>query len=207
MKKQLLLLSVVLLLLGASVTFAAGPIKIGAFYSLSGIAEAIGTPTRLVTRMVVEKINKEGGINGRHIDLVEEDAESNPEKAQRVVKKFIHVDKVAAIIGPDRTDLGMAVKKLVENAGIPTFMTVGGDSVIMGGEKFGPYKWVFKSPQRCSTAVEKLFSHLKKHGLTKIGIIVASSTFGKAGKDWLEKLGPKFGVTIVAREVFQSHRH
>ena len=77
-----------------------------------------------------------------------------------VVKKFINVDKVAAIVGPDRTDLGMAVKKLIEEAHIPTFMTVGGDPVIMGGGPLGTFKWVFRSPQRSSTAVEKLYQYL-----------------------------------------------
>ena len=46
------------------------PIKIGAFFDLSGPAAFIGTPTKLVAEMVVEKINKEGGINGRPLALV-----------------------------------------------------------------------------------------------------------------------------------------
>ncbi|MFH1595704.1 MAG: ABC transporter substrate-binding protein, partial [Pseudomonadota bacterium] len=133
---------------------AADPIKLGAFFSLSGPAAPIGTPTKLVAEMVVDKINKEGGINGRKIELVVGDTESDAAKAATIAKKFIHSDKVAAIIGPDRTDLGMNVKKIVEEAGVPTFMTVGGDPVIMGGEKFGSFNYVFKSPQRSSTAVK-----------------------------------------------------
>jgi branched-chain amino acid transport system substrate-binding protein len=39
-------------------------IKIGAFFDLSGPAAFIGTPTKLVADMVVDKINKEGGVNG-----------------------------------------------------------------------------------------------------------------------------------------------
>ncbi|HMK37225.1 MAG TPA: ABC transporter substrate-binding protein [Desulfomonilaceae bacterium] len=191
-----------LLLTGISTALAAEPVKIGAFYSLSGPAAAIGTPTQLVTQMVVEKINKEGGINGRPIELVVGDTESDPTKAVMVAKKFINVDKVSAIIGPDRTDLGMAVKKLIEEAGIPTIMTVGGDPVIMGGGPFGTFKWVFKSPQRSSVAVEKLFQYLQKKNVKKIGLIVASDSFGKDGKSWLEKLAPKYGLTIVADESF-----
>jgi branched-chain amino acid transport system substrate-binding protein len=152
--------------------------------------------------MVVEKINKEGGINGRPLELILGDTESDPTKAVMVAKKFINVDKVAAIIGPDRTDLGMAVKKLVEDAGVPTFMTVGGDPVIMGGGPLGTYKWVFKSPQRSSTAVEKLYSYLQKQKLNKIALITASDGFGKDGKGWLEKLAPKYGLSIVADESF-----
>ena len=132
------------------------PIKIGAFFALSGPAAAIGTPTKLVAEMVTEKINKEGGINGRQIELVIGDTESDAAKAATIAKKFIHSDKVAAIIGPTRTDTGMAVKKIVEEASMPTFMTVGGDPVIMGGEKLGSFNYVFKSPQRSSVAVKRV---------------------------------------------------
>jgi branched-chain amino acid transport system substrate-binding protein len=202
MKRLVMLSAAALLLMGIAAANAAEPIKIGAFFSLSGPAAAIGTPTKLVTQMVVEEINKGGGINGRPIELVIGDTESEPTKAVMVAKKFINVDKVAAIIGPDRTDLGLAVKKLIEDAGIPTFMTVGGDPVIMGGGQLGTFKWVFKSPQRSSTAVEKLCEHLKKQNLTKIALITASDSFGKDGKGWLEKLAPKYGLTIVADESF-----
>lgn len=202
MRKFGMFLMMGMLLLGVVTAHAAEPIKIGAFYSLSGPAAAIGTPTMLVTQMVVEKINKEGGINGRPIELVRGDTESEPTKAVMVAKKFINVDKVAAIIGPDRTDLGMAVKKLIEDAGIPTFMTVGGDPVIMGGGPLGTFKWVFKSPQRSSVAVEKLYQYLQKQNLKKVALITASDGFGKDGKGWLEKLAAKHDLTIVADESF-----
>ncbi len=106
MRKILVLVGLLICILYLGNVYAAEPIKIGAIYSLSGPAAAIGTPTKLVTQMVVEKINKEGGINGRPIELVVGDTESDPTKAVMVIKKFINVDKVAAIIGPDRTDLG-----------------------------------------------------------------------------------------------------
>ncbi|MBM4328269.1 MAG: ABC transporter substrate-binding protein [Deltaproteobacteria bacterium] len=202
MKKITPFLLISFLALLISPVMAAEPIKIGAFYSLSGPAAAIGTPTKLVTEMVVEKINKEGGINGRPIELVLGDTESEPTKAVMVAKKFINVDKVAAIIGPDRTDLGMAVKKMIEEAEIPTFMTVGGDPVIMGGGPLGTFKWVFKSPQRSSVAVEKLYGYLQKQNLKKVALITASDGFGKDGKGWLDKLASKFGLTIVADESF-----
>jgi branched-chain amino acid transport system substrate-binding protein len=180
---------------------AAEPIKIGAFFALSGPAANIGTPTKLVAEMVVNKINKEGGINGRPIELIIGDTESDPAKAASIAKKFIFTDKVAAIIGPTSTGEGMQVKKIVEEAGVPTFMTVGGDPVIMG-DKFGPYTNVFKSPQRSSTAVKKLFGYLRDKKLTKIGLLTASDAFGKDGAGWLEKLAPDYGLTLVAQESF-----
>jgi branched-chain amino acid transport system substrate-binding protein len=178
------------------------PIKIGALFALSGPAAAIGTPTKLVAEMAVAKINKEGGINGSPLELVIGDTESDAAKAATIAKKFIYQDKVAAIIGPTRTDSGMSVKKIVEDAGMPTFMTVGGDPVIMDGEKFGPFKYVFKSPQRSSIAVGKLYSYLRTKEIKTIGLLTATDGFGKDGLLWLEKLAPDYGLEIVAKECF-----
>jgi len=180
---------------------AADTIKLGAFFDLSGRAAFIGTPTKLVAEMVVDKINSEGGINGKMLELEIADTEADPAKTASIAKKYIYKDKVVAIIGPTLTDTGMNVKKVVDKGQIPIFMTVGGDPVIMGG-KFGPYKWVFKSPQRSSIAVERMFIYLKKKGLTKIALLTAADGFGKDGARWMDKLAPKYGIEIVARESF-----
>lgn len=197
----------VIILLAAAVLWtmnsgaqAAEPIKLGAFFALSGPNAPIGTPTKLVAQMVVDQINKGGGINGRPIELVIGDTESDPAKAAIIAKKFIFSDKVAAIIGPTSTGEGMNVKKIVEEAGVPTFMTVGGDPPIM--KETGPFTYIFKSPQRSSTAVKALYAYLKKKNLTKAALLTASDPFGKDGAVWLEKLAPDYGITFVAKESF-----
>jgi branched-chain amino acid transport system substrate-binding protein len=177
-------------------------VKIGAFFDLSGPAAFIGTPTKLVADMVVDKINKDGGINGTPIELILGDTEGDPAKAVNIAKKFIYKDKVAAIIGPTRTGTGMAVKKIIHDGQVPAFMTVGGDPVIMGGPKLGPFDWIFKSPQRSSVAVERLYMYLKDKGLTRIALLTASDGFGKDGTRWLTKLAPDFGIEVVAQEAF-----
>jgi branched-chain amino acid transport system substrate-binding protein len=199
MKKILAALTIMTLL--APAVYAAETIKLGAFFDLSGRAAFIGTPTKLVAEMAVEKINAEGGINGQMLELIIADTEANPAKSASIAKKFIHKDDVVAIIGPTLTDTGMNVKKVVEDGQTPTFMTVGGDPVIMGG-KFGTYKYVFKSPQRSSIAVERLFIYLKEKGLTRIALLSAADGFGKDGARWMEKLAPEYGIEIIANESF-----
>jgi branched-chain amino acid transport system substrate-binding protein len=194
-------IALMLVFFGSS-AMAEETIKIGAFFDLSGPAAFIGTPTKLVADMVVDKINKEGGVNGKNIKLIIGDTEGDPAKAVNIAKKFIYKDKVAAIIGPTRTGTGMAVKKIIHGGKIPAFMTVGGDPVIMGGPKLGPFDWVFKSPQRSSVAVKRLYMYLKEKGLTKVALLTASDGFGKDGTRWLTKLAPEFGLEIVAQESF-----
>lgn len=188
------------LLLTASVA-AADTIKIGALFDLSGRAAFIGTPTKLVAEMVVDKINADGGINGQKLELVVADTEADPAKAVSIIRRFIHRDKVVAIIGPTLTDVGMAVKPHIDRGQIPIIMTVGGDPVIMGG-KFGSYEWVFKSPQRSSTAVERMFIYLKEKGLTRVAVLAAADGFGKDGERWMESLAPQYGIEIIAKESF-----
>jgi branched-chain amino acid transport system substrate-binding protein len=183
------------------------PIKIGAFFALSGPAAFIGAPTQLVAEMVVDKINKEGGINGHPLELVIGDTESDPTKAIMVAKRLVDNDKVVALIGPTRTGTGMAVKKYLEGKQIPTVMTVGGDPVIMegvhGGKNFGTAKFIFKSPQRSSIAVKKIYLYLQAKGYRKVALITASDGFGRDGKRWLTKLAPQYGLEIVAEESFE----
>jgi branched-chain amino acid transport system substrate-binding protein len=209
MKKLVLILALGAMLVAAGAAQAAEPIKVGAFFDLSGPAASIGAPTKLVAQMVVDKINKEGGINGRPIELVTGDSESDPTKAVMVFKKFLTVDKVVAVIGPTRTDTGMAVKKQAEEAKIPVIMTVGGDPVIMEGKMgpmdFGTARYVFKTPQRSSVAVTKVLEHLKAQGLTKIGLLTASDGFGRDGGRWLAKLAPEMGLGVVGNEQFDPN--
>ena len=150
--------------------------------------------------MVVKKINSEGGINGRPLELVIADDEGDPTKAAIIAKKFAESDKVVAIIGPTRTDTGMASKKTIEENRIPTFMCVGGDPVIT----VPPFKWTFKSPQRTSVAVKKTYEYMKRKGIQKIAIITSADGFGRDGKNWLDKLASEHGLKIIASESFQA---
>jgi len=203
--KRLSLIFLALILLFGGRSFAETekkPIKIGALFALSGPAAFIGTPTKLVAEMAVSEINKAGGINGQPIKLVMADTEGDPTKAVMAVKRLIEVEKVVALIGPTRTGTGMAIKPIVERAHIPIVMTVGGDPVIMEGGRFGTARYIFKAPQRSSTAVKKIYIYLQKNGLKRVAILTASDGFGQDGRRWLKKLAPEFGLTIVAEESF-----
>ena len=201
MKKVLPVLMLVgIFILASGPVWGADPIKLGAFFDLTGPSSAIGTPTKLVAEMVVKKINGEGGINGRPLELVIADDEGDPTKAAIIAKKFIESDKVVAIIGPTRTDTGMASKPIIEQMKVPTFMCVGGDPPIT----VKPFHWTFKSPQRTSVAVKKTYEYLKKKGIQKISIITSADGFGRDGKNWLDKLAPENGLKIIASESFQA---
>lgn len=176
---------------------AAEPIKIGCLFDLSGPAGHIGTPSKYVAEMAVDRINKEGGVNGSQIVLIYGDSESDAGKAALQAKRLIEKEKVAALIGPTRTESAMAILNIVQKAGIPTVACVGGTPPVDPVRK-----WVFKSPQKTITAVEKIYIYLQKKGITKIAIITATDKFGEEGEKSLVKLSSKYGISIVAAEKF-----
>ena len=77
MKRIVCLLVIGMLMLGLNSVFPQDedkkekiePIHIGGLFALSGNAMHIGVPSKNVADMVVDHINKKGGINGRQIKL------------------------------------------------------------------------------------------------------------------------------------------
>jgi branched-chain amino acid transport system substrate-binding protein len=61
-------------------------------------------------------------------------------------------------------------------------------------------KWIFKSPQTDTTAVEAIYDHMKKKGISRIGIITVTAGFGDFGRQELKRVAPVYGISIVADE-------
>jgi branched-chain amino acid transport system substrate-binding protein len=185
-----------------SVTFtghamAADPIKIGSILSVTGPASFLGEPEKKTLEMYVERINKEGGVMGRKVELVVYDDGGAGEKASTFTKRLIESDKVDLLIGGSTTATTMAAVPLAERNEVP-FISLAGAVVIVEPVK----KWVFKTPHTDKMAAEKVFADMKKRGFTKIGMISEDAGFGKSGHDQSKLVAGNFGIEIVADEIY-----
>ncbi|MGD9921757.1 MAG: ABC transporter substrate-binding protein, partial [Pseudorhodoplanes sp.] len=73
---------------------AADPIKIGAMFETSGFLAGLGNQGLLGAQLALEEINKAGGINGRTLEMVHVNTESDETKALIAAKRLIERDKV-----------------------------------------------------------------------------------------------------------------
>ena len=81
----------------AAVPASKEPVKIGAALMLTGPAALLGELQKNAINLAVEKINADGGINGRPVEVITEDAVYDPKQAvsayqalkQRGLKNFI----------------------------------------------------------------------------------------------------------------------
>ena len=179
---------------------AAKEIKIGGLFALSGKAAPVGITSEKVARMVVDDINKKGGIKGSKLVLVVADTRSEPGQAVVALKKLVENDKVAAVVGPTSTGEIMACISTIEQKKIPVVACVGGAAPVT------PVRpWVFKSPQKTSSAVARIYKYFQTKGIKKIGVLSASDKFGEEGAQLLSSLAKSYGIKIVQKVTFDPN--
>ena len=176
---------------------ANGPIKIGSVLSVTGPASFLGDPELKTLRMYVEDINKQGGVNGRQLELVHYDDGGDANKANSFGKRLIEDDKVDVIVGGTTTGSTMAIAPLVDKAGVPMISLAGAVVITQPTQK-----WLFKTPHTDRMAAEKVFEDMKKRGITKIGLLSETSGFGQSGKKETEGVAGKMGMEILANETY-----
>ncbi len=187
------------ILLFGTVARAAEPIKIGAILSVTGPASFLGAPEAKTLEMLVAETNKKGGVLGHKVELIIKDSGASPEKAFSFAKQLIDEDKVFAIIGPSTSGETMKIKGVAE-AGKTILLSCAAAEDIVNPVA----KWVFKTPQKDSDAVIKIFQQMKKMKISRIGVLSGNDGFGNAGKGQIEKLAPQYGITIAANEVYDA---
>ena len=182
---------------------AAEAYKVGAVFSVTGRASFLGDPEKKTVLMLQEEINKKGGINGHPLDLIVYDDEGDATKCALAVRKLISRDEVCAIIGPSLSGLSLAVVPEAEKHKIPLVSCAASYKIVTKDPETGEqWPWVFKTPQSDSMAVEAIYTHMKKQGISKIAIMSVTSGFGASGRSELLRLADQFGMTIVTDEKY-----
>ncbi len=183
----------------AAPALAKDTIKIGAILAVTGPASFLGAPEAKTLEMLVEDINKKGGIKGMKVELIIKDSGASPEKALSFAKQLIEEDKVLAIIGPSTSGETMKIKSVAEEAKAILISCAAAEVIVNPVAKY-----VFKTPQMDKDAVIKIFQQMKAMKLTKAGVLASNTGFGKAGKEQIEKLAAEHGIQVAASESYDS---
>jgi branched-chain amino acid transport system substrate-binding protein len=182
---------------------------------VTGGASFLGEPERNTAKMIEEWINAAGGIQGHPLKVIVEDTKSDESQAVLAVRKLLEKDKVIAIIGPSTTGESMAVVPIMEKSGTPLISCAAALSIVTPKDELDRIltaktfempkkqnKWIFKTPQTDTLAVEAIYDHMKKKGISKIAVITVTVGFGDFGRKELKRLAPAYGISIVADELY-----
>jgi branched-chain amino acid transport system substrate-binding protein len=95
------------------------PILIGYLPALTGPSSSTGVGINRGTQLAVQEINAASGIDGRQIEMITRDTQSDPTKAVNGAAELTRGQKVSVVLGPVNSGESLAVVPLLARTGTP----------------------------------------------------------------------------------------
>lgn len=116
--KVLLALAIVLFVAVGSAS-AAGTVKVGLLVPLTGFAAADGLSAFNSVKLAVQRVNAEGGVLGKKVELVYYDDRADGKEAVGLARKLIQHDRVAGVVGGSYSTPSRAIAPIFQDNEIP----------------------------------------------------------------------------------------
>ena len=174
------------------------PVKVGAVLSLTGPGAGLGGPERNGIRLAQKRINDNGGIHGRPLQVIIEDDGSKADIAKSKAEGLIHGEKVAALLGPSLTASTGAVASVTNRLGMPQLCMTG-----LGPEIELSYKSLFHMLPPQSLNAQAMLEYIAKELKAKRLGVLYDSGYGQLVMTHIENLHKDYGIEIVASEKFE----
>ncbi len=177
-------------------------IKIGNINPYSGPASAYGTIGKAIGAYF-DKVNDEGGINGRKIKYVSLDDGYSPPKAVEQARRLVEQDQVLLIFQSLGTPSNTAIQPYMNEKKVPQLFVATGASKWNDPKAF-PWTmgWQPNYPTEAKIYAKYILENIKD---AKIAVLYQNDDYGK---DYLkglqEGLGAKASTMIVATKSYET---
>ncbi|MGH3117293.1 MAG: ABC transporter substrate-binding protein [Gaiellales bacterium] len=165
----------------------------------SGFIATLGNPGLEGARLAVEQVNADGGINGRPLELVNVNTESDETKAVTAAKRLIEQEQVLAIVGAMSSGSSFAITDTVQRAKMPVVANGASRGIVLPPDQ---KRWLFLLPLTDVLVQGRMLEHMKRQGITRIALLNSDVAFGTSGREQLERLAPAQGIRIVIQQTF-----
>jgi branched-chain amino acid transport system substrate-binding protein len=204
MKKRSILLSAalcflaVMVFVGSSFAQKPAPYVIGVVLDMTGRQSNLGVGCKRGLDIAVDEINKAGGVNGRQLQIILLDGESDPAKAVMHTKRLIEVDKVSVIAGFSATSSTMAAMQTIEEGKIPLIASSPIDTIQPATKK-----WIFTVvPRQREASLPILLDTMKKKGANNIAYLYIDNVYGQTGLKVMEVVTGRANIKLSTIEKY-----
>jgi branched-chain amino acid transport system substrate-binding protein len=176
-------------------------IKVGNIMPYSGPASAYGTIGKAMGAYF-DKINAEGGINGRKIKFITLDDGYNPAKTVEQARKLVEEEEVLLLFGTLGTPPNSAIHKYMNQKKVPQLFVATG-ATKWGDPKNFPWTMGWQPPY---TGEGKTYAThlLETKPNAKVAILYQNDDYGKDYlKGFLDGLGDKAKTLVVAQASYE----
>ena len=154
-------------------------IVLGQSAALSGPAAQLGIQLNSGARIYFDRLNAEGGIHGRTVQLRALDDGYEPERCRANTETLIGNEGVFALFGYVGTPTSLAALPLANAAGVPFFGAFTGAEALR--EPFS--RWVFHVRASYYDETELIVRQLTTLGLKRVAVFRQNDSYGQAGLD------------------------
>src|SRR5438046_10536241 len=181
----------------ASSAQAQDTIKIGVITDRVGVSKPYSEPATEGMVFGANEINKKGGVLGRKLELLIEDAQSRPDISAALARKLVD-QGVVFILSVSLSPATQQQQTVTMEAKTPQ-MTPMNSADYLTTQLNNPYFW--QTGPLGSTQGATLLAHARSKNLKRVALITDNSDLGQAiGKAFKGALD-KAGIQIVAEEV------
>ena len=176
-------------------------IKVGHLNPYSGPASAYGAIGKAIGAYF-DKVNAEGGINGRMVKFISLDDGYNPAKTVEMTRKLVEEDEVLLVFQPLGTPSNSAIHKYMNTKKVPQLFVATG-ATKWGDPKNFPYTMGWQ-PSYQSEAKNFATHILETKPGAKIAILYQNDDYGKDYlKGFEDALGDKGKTMIVSKVTYE----
>jgi len=161
-------------------------VKIGLAHVFSGPMATFGEVAEQGVRLAVKRINDQGGLLGRKVEVLKADTQAKPEEGLKAVEKLVADDRVDAIVGIVSSAVALKVVPEMDRLQTPLIITHAMADAVTGS-KCSP--WVFRMTWSTREAM-------------KGAALLAKS---ELKSDTWTTLGPDYGFGQESWDLFQKY--
>jgi branched-chain amino acid transport system substrate-binding protein len=177
-------------------------IKLGNTGPYSGPVSAASTVSKSIAAYF-DKVNADGGINGRKIDFISLDDGYAPPKAVEATRRLVESDQVLAMVGSVGTPPQLAVRKYLNDRKVPQLFLATGATAFFD-PKTSPYSVGGSlSYDEEARVLAKHIPELMPGSGAKIAVLMQNDDFGKDFLAGFKEALPKT-LTIAAVASYET---
>jgi len=180
---------------------AAQDYVIGVTAALTGPVSSTYQPAVDAMRIYIDRVNANGGVNGRKIKLMIEDDGAQPSKAAANTKQLVSRDDVVLMINASLSSTYAPVIAETKRAGIPLLFASGvcPKSVYPPADPLQFCTTGYAANYDSQATLDFIKAHSK--GGVKIGFSAMAIPLSRGEIDHAEELSKKMGMTPVDKEI------
>lgn len=174
--------------------WADNPIKIGSIFDLTGDLNIYGIQQSRALHLAVEKINEDGGLLGRKVEIVESDAQSQQAKYTQYANTLLMRDRISALFAGLTSSAREAIRPIARRANIPYFYS----SLYEGG---ACDKQTFVTGPSASQQLGVLIPWAIKTYGRRLFVMAPDYNFGTISTEWIRKYAADNQAEVVGTDI------